>query len=352
MTSPSPRAVLIIRLSALGDVVMSSGLVPALRQLYPQARLAWLCEAPARPLLEHNPSLDEVIVWPRRRWQQLWHERQWRALWREYREFRALLRSKRFDLVLDAQGLLKSGLCAWWTGAPRRVGLIAREGSRLLVHERVIPPAGADQRIGAEYRYLARYLGAPDGSFQLDLAVGAVPRNRARAMLAQHGVSGAYVALCPFTTRPQKHWFEDHWAELARALMQRGLTPVVLGGPDDQAAATRIQSICPEVVDLAGSLRLDESAAVIADATLLIGVDTGLTHMGSALRVPTLALFGSTRPYLDGGRPETVVLYDQLSCSPCRRHPTCAGAFTCMRQFTVARVLADADALLMSGAAA
>ena len=351
MTPPVPRAVLIIRLSALGDVVMSSGLVPALRTLYPHAKLAWLCEAPAEPLLEHNPLLDEVIVWPRQRWRQLWRERQWRALWRECREFRALLRSKHFDLVLDAQGLLKSGLCAWWTGAPRRVGLIAREGSRLLVHERAVPPAGDDQRIGAEYRYLARYLGATDSSFQLDLAIGMAPRDRAHAALSKHGVSGPYVALCPFTTRPQKHWFEDHWADLAQALTQRGLTPVVLGGPDDQAGAARIQSMCSHVVNLAGSLKLDESAAVIAEAALLIGVDTGLTHMGSALCVPTLALFGSTRPYLDGGQSKTVVLYDQLPCSPCRRHPTCGGAFTCMRQFTVARVLADAEALMMSGPA-
>mgnify|MGYP000098901482 CR=1 FL=1 len=82
--------------------------------------------------------------------------------------------------------------------------------------------------------------------------------------------------------------------------------------------------------------------AAIARAGLLIGVDTGLTHMGTALRVPTVALFGSTRPYLDALTTRTAVLYEALPCSPCRRHPTCHGAFDCMRQWSVDRVLAQA----------
>ncbi|HIV70885.1 MAG TPA: glycosyltransferase family 9 protein [Candidatus Aquabacterium excrementipullorum] len=346
MSAVPVRRILVIRLSALGDVVMSSGLIPALRSLYPDAHIAWLTQSAAAPLLRHNPRLDEVVIWPRERWQSLWKQRQWRALWREIRAFRALLRSHQYDLVLDAQGLLKSGLCAWLTNAPRRVGLISREGSHLLVHERIEPPADADVRIGAEYRFLARYLGAQDSSYVLDLAVGAEPLAQARQALSAHGVRGAYVVLCPFTTRPQKHWFEDRWAALAGELLGRGLTPVMLGGPDDREAAGRIALQCPGLVNLVGGLKLDASVAAVSEAALLIGVDTGLTHMGSARAVPTLALFGSTRPYLDAAQPSTVILYDQLSCSPCRRHPTCEGAFTCMRQFTVARVLLAAEALL------
>lgn len=345
------QRILVIRLSALGDVVMSSGLITALRSLYPGAHIAWLTQSPAAPLLAHNPRLDEVLIWPRERWQSLWRQRQWRALWREVRSFRAMLRERKYDLVLDAQGLLKSGLCAWLTQAPRRVGLISREGSHLLVHERVQPPGGADVRIGAEYRFLSRYLGAADEHYRLDLAVGAGPLEQAWQALAERGVQGAYVVLCPFTTRPQKHWFEDHWVALAPGLLRLGLTPVILGGPDDQGAAERMVSQCPGLVNLAGRLRLDASVAAVSGASLLIGVDTGLTHMGSALAIPTLALFGSTRPYLDGGQPTTAVLYDQMDCSPCRRHPTCEGAFTCMRQFTVERVLLAAQALLDAKAA-
>ena len=337
----APR-ILVVRLSAIGDVVMASGLIPALRARWPDAHLAWLTDAPTVPLLRHNPRLDEVLVWPRREWQQLWGARRYVELLRQVNFFRKSLRQRRFDIVLDVQGLLKSGLCAWWTGAPRRIGLISREGSHHLMHERVLPPPEERPQIGSEYRALARYLDAPQGSFQLDLAVGDEPRAAAQRVLAAAGVRQRYAVLCPFTTRPQKHWFDDYWGELAERLAARGLTPVMLGGPTDADVAARIAARSSSLINLVGKCKLDESVAVVEGCGLLVGVDTGLTHMGTALRRPTVALFGSTRPYLDTGSPGSVVMYDALPCSPCRRHPTCGGAFTCMRGLTVDRVLVQA----------
>ena len=109
----APRRVLIIRLSALGDVVMASGLIPALRAVAPDAHLAWLVEPAGAPLLRHNPRLDEVIVLPRPEWEALWRARRFVALARSVWRFRRALRERRFELALDAQGLLKSALCAW-----------------------------------------------------------------------------------------------------------------------------------------------------------------------------------------------------------------------------------------------
>jgi heptosyltransferase-1 len=349
--STPPRRILIVRLSAIGDIVMASGLIPALKTLYPQAELSWLCEAGCVPLLKHNPRLHQVIVWPRGEWEQLLKARRYLALWRAVRAFRAKLRAEQFDLVLDGQGLFKSGLMAWFTGAPRRVSIIAREGSHRLVHEVVTPPSGADPVMGSEYRYLAHYLGAPPGSFVHDLAVGEAQRATARAALQgarsqlgpQADMARPVVAFAPFTTRPQKHWVEAHWVALGGELLARGLQPVILGGPADRDAAARIAAAQPGLVNLAGALKLDESIALIAEAQGLVGVDTGLTHMGSALRIPTVALFGSTRPYRQGPTPRTVILYDALPCSPCRRRPTCNGAYTCMTQLTPARAR---DALL------
>lgn len=346
IASPPVSRILIIRLSALGDVVMASGLIPALRTLYPQAELYWLNEGPGVPLLAHNPALKGIILFPKERWKALWKARQLRTLWQEVKAFRRQLRDHHFDLALDTQGLLKSSLCAWLSGAPRRISIIGREGGHLLVHERIVPPAGQDTRMGSEYRYLARYLGAHDNDFQPDLAIGDGPRARARQALAEartlDDAARPLVMLCPFTTRPQKHWFEDRWSDLSRALYEHGWQPVILGGPADKAAAQRIVAAHPKALNMAGALKLDESAAAIAESQLLIGVDTGLTHMGSALGVPTVALFGSTRPYLSSGAPTTQVMYDALSCSPCRRNPTCGGRFDCMRQFTVERVLRTA----------
>ena len=335
--------ILVVRLSAIGDVVMASGLIPALRARHPDAHLAWLVEPAAAPLLAHNPRLDEVIVWPRGEWLALWREHRYAELWRRLRAFRRGLRERRFDLVLDTQGLLKSAVWGWLSGAPRRISLIGHEHSHRLATERVVPPPDEGLRpIGAEYRHLARHLGAPAGSFRMDLAVGSAPRERARARLP----ATRYAALCPFTTRPQKHWFEDRWQALAVRLLAAGLTPVLLGGPDDREAAARIAAGVPGLLNLAGALKLDETVAAIEGAALLVGVDTGLTHMGTALGVPTVALFGSTVPYRDPCTPHSVVLYEQLACSPCRRHPTCGGRYDCMRAFEADRVADTAMALL------
>lgn len=339
-----PRRILIVRLSAIGDVVMASGLIPALRARWPEAEISWLTEPATVPLLRHNPDLREVIAWPRAEWQRLWRERRWRKLWLRVRRFHAQLRARRFDLVLDAQGLLKSGVMAWFAGAPRRVGLLSREGSQWLMTERIGPRPGDDPRMSHEYRDLADHLGAPAGSFRLDLAVGQAAREAARAALAAAGVplgTGRFAVLAPFTTRPQKHWFEDRWVGLAAALRAEGIVPVLLGGPGDQPAAERMTAAGPMLISLVGQLRLDETVAAIADSALLVGVDTGLTHMGTALGVPTVGLFGSTRPYLDAGTPSTAILYEPLPCSPCRRHPTCGGAYHCMRHWTVELVMAQ-----------
>lgn len=337
----SPKAaqrILIIRLSALGDVVMASGLIPAMRELSPQAHIAWLVEPAAAPLLRHNPRLDEVIVLPRNEWQALWRARRPIALLRSVLAFRRLLRARRFDVVLDAQGLLKSALCAWWSGAARRVSLIGREGSRWLMTERFVPEPDPQKPIGIEYRALARHLGALD-PYRMDLAVGDAPRAAAAAALAAAGVKAPYAVLCPYTTRPQKHWFDERWAALAQRLAAAGVTPVLVGGPSDAERAPAIADHAPGLVNLVGRLQLDETAALVAGSALLVGVDTGLTHMGSALDVPTVALFGSTRPYLDARTPRTVVMYEARHCSPCRRHPTCHGRYDCMRVFEVDTVL-------------
>ena len=337
--------ILIIRLSALGDVVMASGLIPALREISPQAYIGWLVEPAAAPLLRHNPRLDEVIVLPRTEWQALWRAHRPIAVLRSVLAFRRALRARRFDVAIDAQGLFKSALCAWWSGAARRISLIGREGSSWLMTERFMPKPDPLKPIATEYRALARHLGAT-GAYRMDLAVGDAPRAAAAITLAAAGVRGPYAVLCPYTTRPQKHWFDDRWAALAQRLVADGMTPVLVGGPSDAMLAPAIADHAPGLVNLVGRLQLDDTVAVIAGSALLIGVDTGLTHMGSALKVPTVALFGSTRPYLDARTPHTAVLYEALHCSPCRRHPTCDGRFDCMRAFEVDTVLRAAQSVL------
>jgi len=350
MPAAGQPSILIVRLSAIGDIVFASPLVHALRRRYPGARISWLVQPESRALLEHHPELDQVIVWPRGEWQALWQARRWRALWRAVREFRAGLRACRFDLALDVHSLLKSGLLTWLSGAPQRIGLGSREGSQWLM-TRLVDKGPDSKRIGSEYLRLAEVLGLPVDDFEMQVALGAADEDFARQLIAGRGLGDGYAVICPFTTRPQKHWIEQRWSELAPRLRQQfGLPVLLLGGPGDREAAARLQAAAGGALDsLVGETRLTQAAALVKHAALVIGVDTGLTHMGIAFGRPCISLFGSTCPYLDTTHANAVVLYHKLECSPCKRRPTCNGRFDCMQAITVAEVLELAGRLLRAG---
>ena len=343
------KRVLIIRLSAIGDVIMASGVIPCLRDAFPDATLTWLTEEGNEDLLRHNRQLDRVLILPRRRWRRLFQQKRWLTLWREMRRFRQELRRQRFDWVLDLQGLLKSALWARLTGAERRIGFDSKEGAEWLMTEVVDRNIRSDL-IGKEYRRMMQVLQTSPSRFAMDIALAPEVEQRADALLREEGIADAYIVLCPFTTRPQKHWFDDRWSRLCRVLGKAtGAMPVLLGGPGDRFRAEEIAATSGiPVANLCGKTRLDDCAAVIRGARLLIGVDTGLTHLGIAMRCPTLALFGSTAPYLDTGSPSARVLYHKLACSPCHRRPTCEGAFTCMDRHSVEDVLTAALELYKS----
>lgn len=345
------KRVLVVRTSAIGDVVFATPLAAALRRTYPTAHIAWLVEQGIEGLLAGDPAIDQVIVWPKAEWARLWQTRRLSALLRAVRDFRARLRVERFDTALDLQGLLKSAVLAFLSGAPRRVGLGSKEGSRLLMTQS-LPRGGPVERISSEYLHFARLLGLDTGEFIPTLTVAALAQAQAQALLDAEGLApGRYAVFAPFTTRPQKHWFEDAWRELSD-LVQRSLaiTPVLLGGPADRPSAARIAG-AGSMADLTGRTSLAQAAAVIRQSALVVGVDTGLTHIGVALNRPTIALFGSTRPYLDACRSNVRVIWLGLECSPCRRHPTCNGAFTCLRNISPARVLDEAQRALAAGSA-
>ena len=339
-----PERILVIRLSAMGDIIMASPLIGALRARYPNAHIGWLVQPEFAPLLRDHPDLDEVIVWPRRQWAELWRNGGYRELARTVRAFRAELRRRHFDLALDLQGLLKSAVFAWLSGAPRRVGLDSREGSGRLVTEVVSSAAADGSLIGSEYRHLADHLGLDTRRFPMRVGIGAGARASVDALLSAQ--DAPYAVICPFTTRPQKHWTEDHWVDLVAALRQRfGLQVVMLGGPGDRDAARRVVERI-DVLDLVGTTSLQEAAEVVRRAACLVGVDTGLTHLGSAFGIATVALFGSTRPYLRTESPRTRVVFHALSCAPCRRRPTCGGSFECMAGITPSEVAEHLQALL------
>ncbi len=331
----SAQNILIIRLSAIGDVVFASPLIKALRRRYPDANISWLVEPAAAPLLHNNPDIDEVIVWPKSEWKQLWKQRKYITLLKALGLLRKHLKAKNFDLAIDLQGLLKSGIWALWSDAPVRIGLGSKEASARFMTQ-VISRQGDDPRIGSEYYHLALQMKLDVGDFSMDIALS----DEDEAYAAEFRSQGEYAVICPFTTRPQKHWVASRWPELARQIMaQLGVPVIMLGGPGDVAAAAPLQAANDKIINLVGKSSLTQTAAIIKQSSLLVGVDTGLTHMGIAFNVPTLALFGSTCPYRDTTRENARVLYPKMECSPCRRNPVCDGDFSCMKKITVDTVM-------------
>jgi heptosyltransferase-1 len=349
----APTNVLLVRLSARGDIVFSSPMVRAFRKTYPAARISWLAESHTKNLIEHHPELDEIIVWDRGSWKKLLKERKYLTLFREARSFVRELRGRRFDLAVDMQGLLRSGLMAFLSGAPTRIGLRPKEGSQLFMTQVVDKDRdkGDRAKVSSEYLYLAQELGLDTSDFSMEVPLSAPDRLFA-AQWTQEKELGGYAVAIPFTTRPQKHWFETRWAHLLDLVQDElELPTVILGGPGDVEACGRIQRIADsEPLSLVGTTSLTQAAAVIEEASLVVGVDTGLTHMGLAFDRPTVTIFGSNIPYTEPPTNRGKVLVHWLECSPCKGNPTCDGDFTCLKLIHAEDVLAAAREVMANEA--
>ena len=317
-----------------------------------------MAEDGAADVIRHNPHLDEVIVLDRTAWGRMLRGGRWGALAGAVTGFFGSLRERRFDVAIDAQGLLRSGLVTFLSGAPVRVGLGSREGSGRLMTA-VVERGGDPRAISSEYRYLAGTLGLRTEPFPME-----IPRSRAEVaaverVIGEEGLGGGYIVACPFTTRFYKHWPEERWSSLIHAIRERvGLGVVLLGGPADRAAADRIVQTLPPseskgaeagpapFVDLVGRTTLGEASAFVSRCGGLVGVDTGLSHMAHVYGRPAVLIFGSNTPYLDPPGPAATVLHSGRACSPCRGKLTCGGRIDCMTDISVERALsALADGL-------
>ena len=339
MTVSEPKRVLIIRLSAIGDVVFASPLVAACRKRYPNTEIDWLAEGVVRPLLTDLPGLAQVVLWPRQEWQDLWREKRIFALLRAVMAFRQKLRERNYDLVIDAQGLVKSAFLSWLTGSPQRIGFKSKEPNGVFLTQRF--DKSITPRISSEYLALADTLGWDTSNFEMVLGLSELDNRRSIDIAPQE----AYVVIAPFTTRPQKHWTHAHWRALIEQLVDAGHRVACLGGPADREEATALLEGLT-VMNWVGAYPLGVSAGLVKQSSGVIGVDTGLTHMGIAAGVPTVALFGSTCPYLETGRDNVRVIYHGLECAPCRRSPTCGGRFDCMVGITAEEALSAFNELV------
>lgn len=330
-----PR-ILLLRLGAIGDVVVTTPVARVLRRALPDAYLAWVVEEKAADVLEGNPYLDEVIVW---RWAS-WQKEPLRARVRCHRQFIGELRGQRFEVGIDFQGLARSAGLLAAAGIRHRIGNTrSREGSGLCYTIRVPRPAEPSSR--QRCLDLLRPLGIESRDRQMVIGLDAEQRHSAAAFLQQHDLADRpYVCLCPATTWTNKHWLEERWAQLADGLQRRlGLRPVFMGARGDLPLLTRIRAAMSTApVIAAGETSLRSAAALLERARAAVSVDTALMHIGVAVGTPVVALCGASnwRGFQDYDRFH--MIRKSLPCSPCLRHPTCAH-YDCMTSIGVEETL-------------
>ncbi len=282
-SAPSPR-ILIVRLSAIGDVIHTIPLLNALREGLPEASIAWVVQKPASVLLEGHPSLDELIE----------TRRGFLKSPREVRRLRCRLREKRYDVVIDAQGLTKSALLGWLSGAPRRIGYggeWGREMSQWFYSERV--STSAPHAIDRMLQLLAP-LGIESPLVRFSIPESPADRAWVETVIRETGLDGGFAVVHPGAGWPSKRWPLDRFAAVTRYLgSQRGLPTVVAwGSPVEQEMAGQIVASSQGHAHLAPPRTLRELASLSRRARLFVGSDSGPLHLAAAVGTPCVGLYG------------------------------------------------------------
>jgi len=290
--------VLLIRLGAVGDVLRTLPALHLIRASYPSVRVDWLVEDLTRELLLGHPEIDEVLRFPRRELRDVAHPGLLAGVARD-------LRARRFDVALDFQGSFKSGLLAFLSGAPRRVGLSpghCREFSWLFTNEWVRPREPRLNRVERNL-LIAEAVGARGDTIEVILPERPEEGRVAEDMLHALNPRGLpVVVLSPGTSRRQMHkrWPAEHFSRLAgRLVSDGGVLALVAWGPGEEELARSIATLSGGRAVVAPSTSLRVLASILRRAALFAGADTGPMHLAWSVGCPVLALFGPTDPRLN-----------------------------------------------------
>lgn len=301
--------ILLIKPSSLGDIVHAFPVVSAIKTQWPGSHMTWVVKRQWADLVERAEGIDRV--WPVDMTVRSW-----------IREGQAL-RAERFDLAIDLQGLFRSGLLAWLSGAPMRVGFAnGREGSPWF-YTQLVPVLNLDIHAVGRYLSVAAALGAslPDKPrFEFRLLEEDMATVRELCRRRGFSVDRPWVAMNIGARWPTKRWPLTSFAAVVDQLHKAHLDPVVMiGGSEERADTKRLRVLTKSpFIDLSGEIPLGCLPALLSKATAMVTNDSGPMHIAAGLGVPVVAMFGPTSatrtgPYGDGHH----VLTSRIPCSPC-----------------------------------
>jgi lipopolysaccharide heptosyltransferase I len=357
--------ILLIKPSALGDVVHTIPVLEKLRARYPRARIDWLITPENAEIVRCHPALSNIVLFARRDFSK--RGRRWRALL-AFLDLLKQIRRAKYDLVIDMHGQLRSAFFALVSGARARIGFDrpikreltissehdlknvpshgwrgAREGSWIAYTHR-IPIPTLDVHAIDRYLWVAPLLGLDDDPPDLTIHLSSETVRNVERLLEEHDVpaSKKLVVLVPGTIWETKHWTIEGFAGVAQHFIRDGFAVALAGTTRDQERCQQIAAAAPGACDLSGKTTPAELAALIRRAEVAVTNDSGSMHLAASLGKPMVSIFGPTNPVHIGPyqRPESVVRVD-LPCSPCnyRRLSQCPFGHACMKQVTSAMVV-------------
>ncbi len=337
--------ILIIKLSSIGDCVHTLPVLHALREgIREDIEIDWLVEEAASSILTGHPLIDELIV----------SRRGWRKNFAYNLSISRYLNNKKYDIVIDFQGLAKSAIWVLLSGGKRKVGFSnSRELSTFFLNDK---PMAYDPDMHAVDRYmeLAKYISGYGGEVVFPVHIDRAAEARVASLLRDSGISPGdpFVVLFPVARWATKLWTVEGFSEVTRGISGRfGMKAVFAGGPEDREYISRITGAGGSgAVDLTGKTGLMELAALLSLSRLAVTVDTGPMHIACAVGTPVVALFGPTAPWRTGPYGDkNVVIRKALPCSPCFKR-VCPTDNECTRDITPEEVL-DAIGAVLGGEA-
>jgi heptosyltransferase I len=334
--------ILLVKPSSLGDIVHALPVLHGLRIRYPQARIDWLVGKSFADLLAGHPEVNELVVFDRARFGRLGTSA---GATVAFLRFVKSLRARRYDLVIDLQGLFRSGFLARASGAPVRLGFAgARESAWLFYTHRLEVPAPVEHAADKNYQ-VAHALGFAHVPMTFDLAVTGAERRRAAELLHGAGLPPGtpFAAVLPGARWETKRWPPDRFAAVVdRLATEHHLASVLMGGPDERPLCATVARACQRPpMDLAGQTSLREMTAILAAAAVVLCHDSAPMHLAAALGRPLVCILGPTSAARTGpyGAPATI-LQAALPCVPCylRRMSQCRFHHQCMQDIAVGPV--------------
>ncbi len=366
--------ILLIKLSAVGDVVHTFPVANRLRRRYPAARIDWVVKPSIAELVRHHPAIDNVVLYADHSASRPWRSG-WAAIAAAGRLF-AELRSAEYELVIDLQGQLRTAVLALATGAPLRLGFDrprsrvwraserqlpalarrhawqgAREGSWLAYTHRLSIPT-LDMHAVDRYLRFGSMLGIAEEGVDFSFVIPDASATRVNNLLGEHvgDIDGRPVAvIAPGTIWETKHWGSEGFALVARHLMRKDFAVVLIGSMGERAVCRQVAAAAPGAVNLAGLTTLSELAALVRRAAICVTNDSGPMHLAVALDRPVVSIFGPTDPVWIGPyRRPGAVSSAAPACSPCylRRLSQCRHQHGCMRGVTAEAVIDRIETVL------